>query len=88
MIRTSTHVLPDGTTVERYKNTIGDKISHQPRLLMQWGVWVCISHNARGVGRSGTYAGALEAFSNWYFNNKRFVRAQEAQARSMQQWRS
>ena len=80
MIRTSTEILPDGTTVARYKNVIRDNMSHRPRLLMQWGRWACISHNARGDGDSGTYAGALEAYSRWYANNHRHKRMQDARA--------
>ena len=77
-----THELQaDGTWLPRYKNLIGDKISHRPRLLMQWGRWVCISHNARGEGTDGTLRGAQQAWRAWRIKvegNKRREREHKA----------
>ncbi len=53
---------PNGERIPRYKNLIGDKIDHKPRLLMQWGRWACISHNARGEGDT-----LWQAYNRWHW---------------------
>jgi hypothetical protein len=68
--------MPDGTWKPRYKNRIGGKLGHKPRLLMQWGRWACISANSRGEGSDDSFMGAAEAYHQWKLRLARFERAQ------------
>lgn len=63
----------NGVTVERYKNPITD-LAHRPKLLLQWGRWVCVSYNARGEGTYGDLSirGARDAYDEWNTAKNRF----------------
>lgn len=64
----------NGVTVERFKNQVR-RLTHKPRLLLQWGRWACVSHNARGEGAYGDLSieGAKDAYREWNTANNRFL---------------